>query len=33
MAVAAAAVAYLAAAQAFDMGELRAVGRLRRPLP
>ncbi|HTI35164.1 MAG TPA: murein biosynthesis integral membrane protein MurJ [Miltoncostaea sp.] len=33
MAVAAGVVAYLAAAQAFDMGELRAVGRLRRPLP
>jgi putative peptidoglycan lipid II flippase len=32
-AVAAAAFAYLAAAQAFDMGELRALGRLRRPLP
>lgn len=33
MSVAAAVVAYLAAARAFDMGELRAVGRLRRPLP
>jgi putative peptidoglycan lipid II flippase len=32
-AVAAATFAYLAAAQAFDMGELRALGRLRRPLP
>ena len=31
--VAAAAFAYLAAAQAFEMGELRALGRLRRPLP
>jgi putative peptidoglycan lipid II flippase len=31
--VAAAAFGYLAAAQAFGMGELRALGRLRRPLP
>ncbi|MGE0027767.1 MAG: murein biosynthesis integral membrane protein MurJ [Thermoleophilia bacterium] len=31
--LAAAVFAYLAAAQAFDMGELRAIGRLRRPLP
>jgi hypothetical protein len=31
--IAAAVFAYIAAAQAFEMGELRALGRLRRPLP